>query len=117
MEGNCMSGRIWKWVAAGIIALGTGGALAKEVDVGAAEKLVKKSGCARCHLMSVKKVGPAFKAAAEKYKDRADAEQKLFAHLTTGPTIEVFGNKERHITPKTEDEAEIRNLVRYVLTR
>jgi cytochrome c len=112
-----MSGKYGIWAAAAVLALGASGAWAQEADVGAAEKLAKKSGCTKCHSVSAKKEGPPFKETAAKYKGKADAEQKLFTHLTTGPTIEVDGKKERHDTPKTKDEAEIRNLVRYILTR
>lgn len=112
-----MAGKRWTWAAAGILALGAGGAFGQSVDVDAAEKLAKKSGCNKCHSLSAKKEGPAYKETAGKYKGKADAEQKLFTHLTTGPTVEVDGKKERHDTPKTKDEAEIRNLVRYILTR
>lgn len=112
-----MAGNGWAWVAAGILALGASGALAQNVDVDAAEKLAKKSGCNKCHSLSAKKEGPPFKETAAKYKGKADAEQALFTHLTTGPKVKVDGNEERHDTPKTKNEAEIRNLVRYILTR
>lgn len=112
-----MAGKRWVWMAAGILALGSAGALAQNVDVDAAEKLAKKSGCNKCHSLSAKKEGPPYKETAEKYKGKADAEQTLFTHLTTGPKIKVDGSEERHDTPKTKNEAEIRNLVRYVLTR
>lgn len=112
-----MSSRSTAGLAAMVLAFGFGAAQAQSVDEGAAEKLAKKSGCNKCHSVSAKKEGPAYKETAEKYKGKADAEQKLYTHLTTGPTIEVDGNKERHDVPKTKNEAEIRNLVRYVLTR
>lgn len=112
-----MASRLWAWMAAGILALGSSGALAQNVDVDAAEKLAKKSGCNKCHSVSAKKEGPPYKETAAKFKGKADAEQTLFTHLTTGPKIKVDGNEERHDTPKTKNEAEIRNLVRYILTR
>ena len=87
------------------------------VDVDDAEKLAKKSGCTTCHSLSAKKEGPPYKETAAKYKGKADAEQKLFTHLTTSPKVKVEGKEELHDSPKTKDEAQIRNLVRYVLTR
>jgi cytochrome c len=87
------------------------------VDVDDAEKLAKKSGCNKCHSLSAKKEGPPYKETAAKYKGKADAEQKLFTHMTTNPKVEVDGKEERHDSPKTKDEAQIRNLVRYILTR
>ena len=87
------------------------------VDVGDAEKLAKKSGCNKCHSLSAKKEGPPYKETAAKYKGKADAEQTLYTHLTTNPKVKVDGKEERHDSPKTKEEAQIRNLVRYVLTR
>jgi cytochrome c len=41
-------------------------------------------GCMMCHNADVKIVGPAFKAVAEKYKDQADAQDKLFQKVKNG---------------------------------
>jgi cytochrome c len=41
-------------------------------------------GCMMCHNADVKIVGPAFKAIAEKYKDQADAQDKLFQKVKNG---------------------------------
>lgn len=112
-----MANRLWAWMAAGMLAFGSGGALAQSVDQGAAQKLAKKSGCNKCHSVSAKKEGPPYKETAAKYKGKANAEDELFKHLTSNPIIEVDGNKERHDSPKSKKEAEIRNLVRYILTR
>ena len=87
------------------------------VDVGAAEALTRKSGCMKCHAVSAKKEGPSFKATAEKYKGGADAEQKLYAHLTTYPTITIDGSEELHETLKTKNDAEIKNVIQYILSR
>ena len=88
-----------------------------QVDEGAAEKLMKKSGCNKCHSLSAKKEGPPYKETAAKYKGKADAEDKLYQHLTTNPTVEVDGKKERHDSPKSKKEDEVRNIVRYILSR
>ena len=103
--------------AAGLLAFGAGAVQAQAVDEDAAEKLMKKSGCNKCHSVSAKKEGPPYKETAAKYKGKPDAEQKLFTHLTTNPTVEVDGKKERHDSPKSKDEAQIRNIARYILTR
>lgn len=88
-----------------------------DVDERAAEKLMKKSGCNKCHSLSAKKEGPPYKETAAKYKGKPDAEDKLFKHLTTGPKIEVDGKEERHDRPKSKKEDDVRNIVRYILTR
>ncbi len=87
------------------------------VDAGAAEALSKKSGCMKCHSVSAKKDGPSFKTTAEKYKGKADAEQKLYTHLTTNPKVKVDGKEELHETLKTKSDDEIKNVIRYILSR
>ena len=92
-------------------------AFAQNVDVGAAEALTKKSGCLKCHAVDRKKDGPAFKETAAKYKGKPDAEDKILAHLTTNPKIKVDGQEELHDNLKTKDEAAVKNVVRYILSR
>jgi len=102
-------------VAALVIAMPA--AYAQNVDVGAAEALAKKSGCMKCHSVTAKKDGPSFKATAEKYKGKPDAEAALYKHLTTHPTIKIDGKEEKHESPKTTSDAEIKNLIAYILSR
>jgi len=102
-------------VAAAMLAMSAGHA--QNVDVGAAEALTKKSGCMKCHSVTAKKDGPAFKATAEKYKGKPDAQATLYKHLTSNPTIKIDGKEERHESLKTKDEAEIKNVVAYILSR
>jgi cytochrome c len=90
---------------------------AASVDEDAAQSLAKKSGCLKCHAIDKKKDAPSYKSIAEKYKGKPDAEDKLFKHATSSPEVEVDGKKEKHDSPKSKDEKEIRNLVRWVLTR
>jgi cytochrome c len=92
-------------------------ASAQSVDVSAAEALAKKSGCTKCHSVSAKKEGPSFKETAAKYKGKPDAEKALYTHLTTNPKVKVDGKEELHDSPKTKNEAEIRNLIQYILSR
>lgn len=91
--------------------------VAQSVDVGAAEALAKKSGCMKCHSVSAKKEGPPFKETAAKYKGKPDGEKALMTHLTSNPKVKVDGKEELHDSPKTKNEAEIRNLVQYILSR
>lgn len=46
--------------------------------------LAKKSGCLNCHDVDKKKVGPAYKDVAAKYRGQAGAEAKLIAKVTHG---------------------------------
>jgi len=92
-------------------------AQAQAVDVAAAEKLLEESKCGKCHSVDKIKDGPAYKKTAAKYKGEADAEAKVFTHITTGPMVEIDGVKEEHFKIKSKDEAGIKNAVRYILSR
>jgi cytochrome c len=88
-----------------------------DVDTDAAEALMKKNKCSKCHALDKKKDGPPYKETAAKYKGKADAEQKLYTHLTTSPKVKVEGKEEEHTAVKAKNDAEIRNLVRWILSR
>ena len=90
---------------------------AQSVDAAAAEALVKKSKCTTCHSVDKKKDGPSFKETAAKYKGKPDAEQKLFVQMTTNPKVKVDGKEEIHDSPKTKSDAEIKNLIAWILSR
>jgi len=47
-------------------------------------ELAKKSGCAKCHDATAKKVGPTYKDIAAKYKGNASAEGTLSATISAG---------------------------------
>jgi len=114
-----MNRTVSAWMAAAVFfAAGSGLALAQPaVDVAAAEALMKKSGCNKCHSISAKKEGPPYKETAAKYKGKADGEQKLFTHLSTNPKVKVDGKEELHDSLKSKNDDDIRNVVRYVLSR
>jgi cytochrome c len=90
---------------------------AQAVDTSAAEALAKKSNCTKCHSVDKQKDGPSYKETAAKYKGKAVAEAKLYKHITTGPMIKIDGVEEAHQIVKSKDEADIKNLIRYILSR
>ncbi len=90
---------------------------ADTVDTAAAEALIKKNGCGKCHSVDKQKDGPSYKETAAKLKGKADAEAELVKHLTSGPMIKVDGKEEEHKKVKAGDEAEVRNLARWILSR
>ncbi len=89
------------------------------VDAVAAKKLATKDHCLRCHSISKKKEGPTYHAIAYKYQGRADAEEKLIKHITSGEDRGKLtdGHEETHKFDTTTDPAEIKNLVRWILAQ
>ena len=101
----------------GVLLAATAPLAAAAVDADAAQALAKKSDCLKCHSVDKKKDGPSFKETAAKYKGKADAEQKLFTHLTTNPKVKIDGKEEEHSSLKTKAEPEIRNVIQWILSR
>jgi cytochrome c len=88
-----------------------------EVDVDAAKALAKKNSCFKCHAVDKEKEGPTYKKVAEKYRGQADAEEKLVIHVTTGKMVKFSdGHEDEHQIVKTQDMAEIKNLVDWILS-
>ena len=87
------------------------------LDAEAAQALAKKSNCMKCHSVSAKKDGPSFKETAAKLKGKPGAEEELYKHLTTNPKVKVDGQEEEHPSLKTKNEAEIRNVVQWILAQ
>lgn len=90
--------------------------LASNFDADAADALVGKSGCKKCHAIDKEKNGPPYRKVAENYKGKTDAEDKLFVHMTTNPKVKYDEKEESHASLKTKDEAEIRNVIRWILS-
>jgi len=86
-------------IAAATFTLAASGAAYAQAD------LLKANGCMNCHDIATKKVGPAFKDVAKKYKGQADAADKITAALKSG---------KGHPAVKASD-AEIKGIVSWVL--
>ena len=97
--------------------MASSGAGAAAVDSDAAQALMKKSNCSKCHALDKMKDGTPYQETAKKYRGKADAEQKLYVHLTTNPKVKVEGKEEEHANLKTKEEADVRNVVRWILSR
>ena len=80
-------------------------ALALSGTASAQEALAKSSGCLNCHSVDAKKMGPAFKDVAAKYKGKADAEAMLVTKVSTAK-----GHPE--VKAKPED---VTTLVKWIL--
>jgi cytochrome c len=103
------------WIAAGAL-LAAGQAAIAAPDADAANALLKKSDCFKCHALDKKKDGTPFKEVAKKYKGKPDAEATLIKHVTTKPMVEIDGKKEEHKAVKSTDQGEIKNLVQWILS-
>ena len=99
------------------IALALPTAALAAVDEDGATALLKSSGCGACHAVDAKKMGPAFKDIAAKYKGKGDAADTLFKHVTSGPMVKIGTKEQKHPVVKSTDEAAIKNLVAYILSR
>jgi cytochrome c len=73
----------------------------------ASAELAQKSGCMTCHAVDTKKMGPAFKEIAKKYKGNATAEADVVAKLKSG---------KGHPAVKTSDD-DTKALVKWVLAQ
>ncbi len=73
-------------------------------SVAASEALVKKNNCLGCHHMTDKKVGPTWKAIAEKNKGLPNAE-KLLAEGTVKGTKNKYGKVPMPPQPKAKADA------------
>ncbi|HEX5632586.1 MAG TPA: c-type cytochrome [Gemmatimonadales bacterium] len=88
------------------------------VDAEAAQKLAKDSGCMKCHSVDKTKKGPPFKKTAEKMRGKADAEAKVHEQITKAQKVKLEdGTEDDHGAVKSKDEAQIRNLVQWILAQ
>jgi cytochrome c len=90
---------------------------ASAFDEDAAKALAKKNDCFKCHAIDKTKKGPSYKKIAEKYKGKADAENKVLKHLTSGEKVKLEdGTEEDHKIIDTKDLNEQKNLVDWILS-
>jgi cytochrome c len=89
-------------VVAAIVAAGMAAAGAANAQ----EALAKSSGCMNCHDVATKKIGPAFKEVAAKYKGKADAAAMLDAKI---------GGAKGHPEVKAKGD-DLKNIIKWVLS-
>ena len=98
-------------VAATLLAAGTAHAA---LDNTSAEAMMKKDGCAACHSIDKKVIGPAYVDVAAKYKGDKDALAKLTDKVKKGG-VGVWG--QIPMPPNAQvPEADIKELVTWILT-
>jgi cytochrome c len=88
---------------------------ANNPDAAAANALLEDSKCVKCHALSKKKDGPAYRDVAAKYRGDPEAEKKLLHHVTAGAKVKFpDGHEEDHKKVKTSDMKQIKNLLDYI---
>jgi cytochrome c len=95
-------------------ALVAAGSAHAAMDNAAAEAMMKKDGCAACHAIDKKIVGPAYVDVAAKYKGDAGAAAKLEAKVKAGGSG-VWGPIPMPPNASVPD-ADIKALVGWILT-
>lgn len=84
------------------------------LDMAAAEAMMKKDGCAACHAVDKKVIGPSYQEVAAKYKGDKDAAAKLAKKVKEGGSG-VWGQVPMPPNVATPD-ADIKALVDWILT-
>jgi cytochrome c len=92
---------------------------AQAVDAEAAKALAKKNDCFKCHAIDKTKKGPSYQKIAAKYKGKeAEGEKNAYKNMTTGPKVKLEdGSEEDHKIIDTKDQAEIKNLIQWILAQ
>jgi cytochrome c len=105
-----------KFVFAGLVSalLVVGNAAAASLDTAAAEAMMKKDGCAACHAVDKKIIGPSYQEVAAKYKGDKDAPAKLVKKVKEGGAG-VWGQVPMPPNVTTPD-ADVKALVDWILT-
>jgi cytochrome c len=88
------------------------------VDADAAQALLKKNDCTKCHTVDKTKKGPSWKKVAAKYKGKADGQEKAIKNMTTGLKVKLEdGTEEEHKVIDTKDPAALKNLADWILAQ
>lgn len=90
-------------------------------DADAAKSLARQNGCFKCHSAEKDKDGPAWNKVAAEFrkngKTQAENEQRLITHITSGEKAKFpDGHEEEHKIIKTKDQAQIKNLIQWILS-
>lgn len=83
------------------------------------KSIMKKSNCFKCHTETKDKPkdGPPYAEVAEYFKKEKNAEADLYKRLTTVTKVKIKDEKKDHEPLKTKDDAEIKAVIRWILSR
>lgn len=96
-----------------LLALGAVSILMVAPPAKASEAIVKKARCVACHTVDAKRVGPAYKEVAAKYKADKGAEAKLAEKVVKGGSG-VWGQVPMPPNPQVSAD-EAKTLVKWIL--
>ncbi|MDR2189199.1 MAG: cytochrome C [Azonexus sp.] len=90
-----------------------------EVDADAAKALAKKNDCFKCHAIDKTKKGPSYQKIAKKFKGKEEEGMKeMLKNITTAPKVKLEdGSEEEHKIIDTKDQAQIDNLLHWILAQ
>lgn len=101
-------------VALAAVTLPIAGNASAALDRAAADALMKKDGCAACHAVDKKIIGPSYQDVAAKYRADKDAIAKLSKKVKEGG-VGVWGQIPMPPNANTPD-ADIKELVTWIMT-
>jgi cytochrome c len=95
-------------------------AAALAVDAEASKALIEQNNCLQCHGVRQDKDGPSFAKSAEKFRAKANGEEEIIKHITSGRQVKLAdGSTENHKVVKTippNDMAQMKNLAGFILS-
>ena len=88
------------------------------LDEAAAEALMRRNNCLKCHGVDKAKDGPSFRETANKYRGKPDAVPRVVRHLTSGETVKFpDGHEEAHKIVRAAQRADVENLAAWILAQ
>ena len=105
-------------IGAAVALLLAAGSATAAVDVEAAKALAKADDCLKCHAADKEKKGPSMKEIADKYRGKAEGQEKAIKNMTDGQKVKLSdGTEEKHKIIDTKDPKELKNLIDWILSR
>jgi cytochrome c len=106
--------------AAMVLAMAASAPAFAKVDVEAAKALAKADDCLKCHAADKEKKGPSMKEIADKYRGKADGQEKAIKNMTEAMEVELrpkgSGKKEKHKVISTKKPEELKNMADWYLS-
>jgi cytochrome c len=104
-------------VAGLVLLLPAAPVLAEDVDVENAMAIARKGSCLRCHAVDKRKKAPSYQEIGKKFSAKPNGEALLTQHVTGKNMVKVENKDEDHDPIPAKDDKEVKNFVRWVMTR